>query len=200
MTRRESRPGFTLVELLVVLVVVAAVAAVALPPALDWGGGLVLDMAAAEVVATLRTARSLAIRHNAYVAVRFEEAASGGVTHTFYIDGDGDGVRSRDIEAGVDRPLGPSRSLRHFQGRVAFGFPPGVVPRDPGDPRRRLRDLGRPVRFGRSHMASFSPLGQSTPGSIYLTDRRGRLAAVRVLGTSARIRVLRYDAATETWR
>ena len=48
-------------------------------------------------------------------------------------------------------------------------------------------------------MASFGPLGTSTPGSIYLTDGLHNLVAVRVFGRTGKIEVLRYDIETEIW-
>ena len=120
--------------------------------------------------------------------------ADGGVEWSLYRDGDGDGVLSQDIESGVDPRVGPARQLAHLGRQVRFGFPPGPPPRDPGDPRRRLDRLDDPIRFNRSDLASFDPLGGATPGSIYLTDGRHQLAAVRVLGVTGRVRVLVYDA------
>jgi hypothetical protein len=82
---------------------------------------------------------------------------------------------------------------------VRFGFPPGAAPRDPGDPSRRLGNLRDPIRFNRSDIASFGPLGGSTPGSLYLTDSKYRLAVVRLFGRTGKVRILRYDPATEKW-
>jgi hypothetical protein len=42
-------------------------------------------------------------------------------------------------------------------------------------------------------------LGESTPGTIYITDRGLDLYAVRVYGATAKIRVLRYVPATKKW-
>ena len=60
--------------------------------------------------------------------------------------------------------------------------------------------LDDPIRFNQSDLASFDPLGTATPGSLYLTDRRSLLAAVRVTSRTGRIRVLRYDSRARTWR
>ena len=83
---------------------------------------------------------------------------------------------------------------------MRFGFPPGPPPRDPSDPRRRLDRLDDPLRFNRSDIASFDPLGGATPGSAYLTDGQTQLAAVRVLSTTGKVRVIVYDRRKQTWR
>jgi len=65
---------------------------------------------------------------------------------------------------------------------------------------RRLGNLGDPIRFNRSDLAVFSPLGEATPGSAYLTDSQRGLAAVRLFGRTGKVKVLLYDPDTETWR
>ena len=134
------------------------------------------------------------------VATGGENDGVGRVSYRLYGDGDGDGVLTRDIESGVDPPLGPSRQLIHVGRHVRFGIPLGPPPRDPGDPRRRLGNLQDPIRFNRSDLASFNPLGGSTPGSLYLTDGHDHLAVVRVSGRTGRVRVLIYDFVRELWR
>jgi prepilin-type N-terminal cleavage/methylation domain-containing protein len=191
--------GFTLVELLVVLAIASALF-VSAPPIHKWSSGLETRLAAWELVSTLRQARSAAIRLGANVGVKFRTAADGRVSFTLYEDGDGDGVRTLDINSGVDPRVGLPRELRHFGSRVRLGFPQGVRPRDPGNPRRRLGRLQDPVRFNRSDLASFGPLGGSTPGSLYLTDGHHHLIVVRVFGRTGKVKIMRYDTRAETWR
>ena len=191
--------GFQLVELVVSLAVLAVLALITVPPLLSASAALRMDLAAHEVAGALREARSLAIRHGCAVAVRFyPEPHRVGFAH--FIDGDGDGVRNADIRGGVDRALGPHRWFAHVGGRVGFGFPAGVRPRDPGDPGRRLDRLEDPIRFNASELASFNSLGGGTAGSVYLTDGRDRLTAVRLLGVTGRLRILRWDRRTDSWR
>ena len=158
-----------------------------------------VEMAANEIGGMLAVARSSAIRYNVKVAVKFHLEPQGRVLMALYRDGDGDGVLSRDIARGDDPALGPPRELAHMGAHVRFGFPEGTAPRDPGNPRRRLSRLDDPIRFNRSDMASFGPLGTSTPGSIYLTDGLQNLVAVRLFGRTGKIEVLRYDLETEVW-
>lgn len=194
---RIAQRGYTLVELLIAGSVLLALLLVAAPPLLEASASLRLRAAAAQVAGTLRAARSEALRWNAHAAVKFRPRPDGSVTFALYRDGDGDGVLNADIASGTDPELAPPRPLMHFGPRLRFGLPEGPPPPDPGDPGRRLADDG--VRFNRSDLASFGPLGTSTPGSLYLTDGR-RLVAVRVFGRTGKVRVLAWDPETRRWR
>jgi hypothetical protein len=69
---------------------------------------------------------------------------------------------------------------------VRVGINEGV-PAPPPD--SGILDTEDPIRFGRSNILSFSPLGTATPGTFYLAGE-GVQAAVRVTGPSARVRLL----------
>ncbi len=195
-----QRSGFHLVQVVIVVAILAVGLVMGLPSLLRWTSALRLRLATAELVSTLRSARMAAVTSSAKVGVKFRPRAAGRVTFTLHRDGDGDGVRSRDIESGTDPQIGPERQLQHVGAHVRLGFPPGVVPRDPSDPRRHLERLDDPIRFNRSDIASFNALGQATPGSLYLTDGQLGLTAIRVLAATGRVRVLVYDVASEGWR
>ncbi len=197
--RRRSQAGFTLLELMVVSSLLLGLLVLGARPLLEATAALRLQLAAAELVGTLRAARGAAVRYSANVAVKFRTRGDGSVTFALYRDGDGDGVLNADIVRGVDPALAPQRPLAHFGRSAAFGFPPGPPPPDPGDPRRSLAGAD-PVRFNSSDLASFGPLGTSTPGSLYLTDGRRGLVAVRVFGRTGKVRVMVYDPERRAWR
>lgn len=190
--------GYTLVELLIVLAVFGLVAALGVPPLLDATARLRVSLAASEAASALRLARITAVRSRRHVAVRFERR-EGTVGWAVFGDGDGDGVLNRDIAEGIDPRLQAWLPLRRIGGSVELGFPPGPPPRDPASG-RRLDRLDDPIRFNRSDMVSFSPIGSSTPGSLYLTDGKRQLAAVRVFGRTGKVKVMVYDRETESWR
>jgi Tfp pilus assembly protein FimT len=168
------------------------------PPLLEWAAQVQLELAAAEVTGVLRLARAEASRRYDQVAVKFH-TGDAEVRFTLYADGDGDGVLNADLTSGDDPRLTLPRPLTYFGRRIRFGFPAGARPSDPSSPGRRLENLGDPIRFNRSDLASFGALGTATPGSLYLTDGH-RLVAVRVLNRTGRVRVLAWDRKNDTWR
>jgi prepilin-type N-terminal cleavage/methylation domain-containing protein len=194
-----AQKGFTLIELLVVLAVLGSLLTLGVPPLLRSTDDLRLQMAAGEIAGVLRSSRNFAQRYGANVAVKFNTEKTGVVTFALYRDGNGNGVLNQDIASGEDPLVMPPQSLK-FQGRgVGFGFPPGPpLPRDPGTgkPMDRLDD---PIRFNDSDLASFSPLGTSTPGSVYLCNGSGHLMVVRVFDRTGKVGVLSYDAKTQKW-
>jgi prepilin-type N-terminal cleavage/methylation domain-containing protein len=195
----SSQRGFQLIELVVVLAMISIAAFIVVPPLMSSSARLRVDLAAHELMAALYEARSLALLQSSNVGVKFYPTP-GRVTYACYRDGDGDGVRTADINSGIDPQVSPTRTMVHLGGRVGFGFPPGRPPRDPGDPRRRLNRLDDPIRFNDSDIASYSPLGKSTPGSLYVSDGVSVLAVVRVLGLTGKVRVMRWDAAADQWK
>ena len=194
----RSRGGATLLELLVVLAIMAVLAAASAPSFLRLSRSLRLSMAANELVGVLRLARSSAIQNSCNIGVKFRVDNRGRVGFALYRDGDGDGVRTGDIESGVDPEVAANRTLAHLGGHVRFGFPAGVVPRDPSNPGRKLERLEAPIRFNRSDIAAFNSLGGSTPGSLYITDGR-KLLVVRLFGRTGKVKIMRYDEGAATW-
>lgn len=140
--------------------------------------------AARYLAARMATARAYAVLRSAHVALRFVEDRSGVSFQTF-VDDNQNGVRTSDIAAAVDRPLDAAARLPE----LFPGADIGIVPELGGDP----------VRLGSSGLLSFTPLGTATPGTIYVRGRDGIQLAVRVLGATARTRVLRYVPQTGEW-
>ena len=127
-------------------------------------------------------ARVDAVAHSSNSAVLFT-ADGGSFTIAGYRDGNGNGVRSRDIAAGSD-PL--------VDGPVRFGdlFP--RVSLFMSDP-----NTGPSSETG--VLMSFSALGTATSRTLYLRGADGSQYAVRVLGATGRTRVLRFVDASRTW-
>ena len=198
---RDEQTGFNVIEMAVYLALIGTLGVLGFPLVFDWASGLRVELAAGEMSGVLHLARIYSARHNVKVAVKFHTEPSGVVTHALVRDGDGDGVRNADIRTGVDPVIRDPRRLAHLGRRIRFGFPAlDKPPRDPGNPRRRLGRLDDPIRFNNTDLASFNPRGTATPGTIYLTDGRRHLAAVRVNNRSGKITVLFYDDQTEIWR
>jgi len=191
--------GFTLIEIVLVLAAVGIVSTLIVPSATNLVSETRLRLSATQMAGILRTARSLAIRYSAYVAVRFTGREPGAVSYSLYRDGNGNGVLSHDIATGVDPVLATPHRVDQLGVHFHFGFPPGPPIPDPTSPDRLLRQGDDPIRFGASDLASFDALGGATPGSIYLTDGKSRLAAVRVTGRTGRVRVMIYEPRTRVW-
>jgi hypothetical protein len=157
-----------------------------------------ISSAAGDLAATLRAARSNASAHGRSVGVVFDLDA-GGWSYRSFGDGDGDGIRTADIGSGVDLPLGPPVRLGERWPGVDLGFPD--LPRLKRVPPSSgwVASLVDPVQFGATDIVSFSPRGEASSGTIYLSDGRGQCAAVTVYGPAARVRALRYDAPNERW-
>ena len=137
--------------------------------------------AARYLAARLALARSQAVAHSANVAVLLTITGDTAVVGT-YVDENGNGVRTRDIAAGIDRPAGAPVRLADLFPHVAVSL---------NDPVASLATA--------SVLMSFTPLGTASSGTLYLRGRDGSQYAVRVLGATGRTRVLRYAAATRAW-
>jgi hypothetical protein len=152
--------------------------------------------AAAELRAIFNLTRSRAASRGMNAGVKFARAGNEW-TYAIYDDGDFDGIRSDDIASGVDRRVRPAVVVLQTSRSAAGIALPGMAIVDPdGD---RLLPTASPVQFGRSTICSFSPIGESTPGTIYLTDRDSDVYAVRVYGGSGKVRTLHYVPGLRRW-
>ena len=57
-----------------------------------------------------------------------------------------------------------------------------------------------PLRIGRTALVTFSPLGSSSSGTLYVAAHRGPQMAIRLYGASGRVRVLMFDTRSGQWR
>lgn len=189
--------GWSLVELLTVVALIGTILVVSLPALSNMNRIRAVRAADAELRGVLMEARFRAISESRHIGLRFVEHGNGWAYET-YLDGDQDGLRTADIRSGVDVRLdGPKRLLIGSE-IVRIGLPSFPI-RHP-DSRRLMDPSSSPVRFGRSRICSFSPLGSSSSGSIFITDGRLTANAIRVYGPTGRIRTMRYDRESETWR
>ena len=190
--------GFQLLEVSVVVTILGLSAAWALPRLDRWSSGVRVRLAADECLTAMRKARALAISRGERVGLKFR-IEGDRYSYTLHRDGDGDGLLTADIESGTDPALAPMRQLAHLGADVRFGFPEGIVPTDPSNPGTPLDNLDDPIRFNLSDIASFSSLGESTPGSLYITGG-GHLVAVRVFNRTGKVKIIRYFRDEEIWK
>jgi len=177
--------GFSLLETAAAVAIVLILAAMTVPLFRARLADAPILGAGQQFRSTFRLAWSTAVRSGVYTAIRFERLEDGRVFYAVYADGNANGVRSADIAAGTDRRIAGPYPLSGGAPGVRVGINPGV----PNLPPESGELSGDPVRFGRSDILSFSPLGTATPGTFYLAGDSSQ-AAVRVTGGSARVRLM----------
>ncbi len=150
--------------------------------------------AARYLSSRLAEVRIAAIQRTTHIAMRFGDADSQ-YEFGVYEDRNGNGVLSADIERGADRLIrGPERLSDQFR-NVRFGTRPGLPPIEPGD----APPGPDPIRLGAGNSVSFNPLGATTSGTIYLLGPGESQYAVRVFGSTGRIRAYRFDSRAAKW-
>jgi type II secretory pathway pseudopilin PulG len=193
--RGPGQDGVALGDVLLACALFSVLAGMALPAAGNLRQRVRGESAVRRLVAECRQARVIAARRSATVALRFE-VVGDRLSWRPHVDGDGDGVRSADVGAGVDPPIGPATQLdAEFPGvlsRIATDVP--AV-----DGTGSLAAGADPLRLGSGNSLSFSPLGTTSGGSVYLAGPDGRMYAVRVLAATGRVRALRYNPDTRRW-
>lgn len=194
--RLAADTGFSLLEL-VVATGIAAVIALPAMARLDAGLGRVrAEAGARQVAAWLARSRAQALSSGRSAGVRFHWTG-----HTIrmerVLDGNGNGLRTEELQGGVDHRLGAPVRLDELVAGARFGVAATLPAIDGGD---ALAAGADPVRFGSSGVASFSARGTSTPGTVYVCGSGGEQYAVRVLGATGRIRVLRFDPVRGAWQ
>jgi len=189
--------GFTSLELVIVLALGAALVTATAAGAFQLQASLAIRSAAAELAAAFFRARSYALTRGVAVALKFR-TDGGRYEWALYRDGNGNGVRTSEIASGVDRSLG--LAIPWLRGDVRPGILQDSPVPDPASPGSKLDRLDDPIRFNNSDLCSFSPVGESTPGSVYLWDGRDRMAVVRVFGRTAKIHTLYFVRGEKSWR
>jgi type II secretory pathway pseudopilin PulG len=187
--------GYSLIELLFVLGVAATASGIAIPPLLRALDDYRTAGAVHYISTRIQRTRLEAVSRSAYVAMQFTHGASA-YSFGVYLDGDGDGVLTSDIQSGIDRRLADVERLPDNFAGVDFGVLPGLPPVDPGG-----ASLGTdPIRLGSGNLLSYSPIGSSSPGSLYVRGRGAAQYVIRILGDTGRVRVLSFDTRTREWR
>jgi type II secretory pathway pseudopilin PulG len=192
--RSQSASGYSYLELMFVLAFIVTLTGVAVPQTLTGLDDLRASAATRYISARLNQARSEAVMRSADVAMQVVPS-DRGYTFAVYVDGNRNGVRSRDIEQGIDRRLGAIERLGDSFGGVEFGAIVNLPAIDPdGSP-----PGDDPIRLGPSGLATFTALGTARPGSLYIRSRGGHQYAIRILGVTGRTRMLRFDDRTGKW-
>ena len=179
-----SEEGYSLIELMFVSSLLAVIAAAAIPQSLVMVDRSRAVAAARYVAARMSQARIAAVSRSATVALRFEPGSRGTIFRVF-VDGNRNGVRTRDIRSGIDWQIEDAVLLSDLFPGVSIGLLPSL-----GD---------EAVQLGGGDLLSFTATGTSSSGSIYIRGRDDSQFAVRVLGATGRARVLHYDRSRSEW-
>lgn len=178
-----------------VVALVTTLSAIAVPPILAAIDDYRTAGAARYLATRVHRVRMEAIARAANVALRISEI-DGAFSYGVFLDGNGDGVRTRDIEQAIDPQIGPSERLPDNFSGVDFGVLPGLPAVDPGTP----APGPDPIKLGSSNLLSFSAMGTSSSGSMYVRGRKTTQYVVRVFGETGRIRVLKFNPYTRRWK
>jgi hypothetical protein len=95
-------------------------------------------------------ARSQAVSHSTTIALRFV-ASPSGVSIDVIQDGNRNGVRAREIDLQIDRPIDTPVLLSQLFPGVEIG----LTPQTPGSD---------PIQLGGSNLLSFTPHGTASSG------------------------------------
>jgi prepilin-type N-terminal cleavage/methylation domain-containing protein len=199
--RLRGARGMSLLELLMALSVAGVASGIAFA-SFERDVSATREAGAARAFAMrVRQMRLEAIQRSAGVALHFVTSSSAP-SFRAYLDGNGNGVRTREIASGVDPPLAPVAALDDGLGGVRFERAPDIpAVGDDDDGAASGGSAGDPsdaIRLGAAGLLSFAPMGSGTSGTIYLRGAT-RQFAVRVYGPTGRVRLLEFDRSTRVW-
>lgn len=184
------KKGYSMIEMLVVLFIVGLFLSISLPAFTNYFlKRFSLEKSLRDTVSILRSARQEAITRNVYVGIKFDLNEDLSLRYRIYKDGNGNGIRKKDIEKNIDKPLTGYR-------RIEFSehIKPGILTKNLREPEtnKKIKNPEDPIKFEESNICSFSPYGSSSAGSIYFTDKKKIQGVVRVYPTSGKVRILYY--------
>lgn len=195
MQMAQTQRGYSLLELLLVLTIFGILAGISVPQLVATLDDYRASGAARYVSARIQRTRMEAINRSTAVAVRFLQDADG-YSFAVYADGNGDGVRTQDIRDAVDLQIGTVDHLSNNFAGVEFGLLAGLPAIDAGG----VPPGTDPIKLGVSNILSYSPLGTSSSGSLYLRGRGYTQYVVRVFGDTGRVRILKFNPVTRQWK
>ena len=187
--------GYSLIELVFVTSLCLTLSAIAVPQTLMDLDELRTAGAARYVATRFQRARMEAVMQSTAVAVQFTQT-SGSYAYAMYVDGNRNGVLTRDIQRGADPRIGAVERLSDQFTGVDFGAIPGLPAVDSGG----TPPGADPIRLGAGNLVSFSAAGTSSSGSVYIRGRRTAQFVVRVFGETGKTRVLKFDGRSRQWK
>jgi type II secretory pathway pseudopilin PulG len=191
---RRSK-GYSLLEVMFGIGLITTAGAVASAQLLSSVDDVRAEGAVRYVATRLQQIRMESVARSADVALQFI-SANGGYTYAAYVDGNGNGVRTVEIQDGTDPRIADRERLSDRYRGVEFGLLPGLPPVDPGG----AEPGTDPIKLGSSNILTFTAIGNSSSGSLYVLGRRQQQFVVRISGETGKTRVLRFDGRTQRWK
>ena len=176
--------GFTLIDVLVTAALVTILLGMTIPQVTIGLERARARAAARYLTSQMALARTQAVGRGAVVALRFQQQEEG-IRLSVVVDGNRNGVLTRDIDNGVDRTIQPPVRLEELFPGVIVGVP--------------AESSEHAVQLGGTEILSFTPDGTATSGSVYLLGRDASRFAVRVLGVTGRVRLQHFDTRSGSW-
>jgi type II secretory pathway pseudopilin PulG len=190
--------GMSLIEAVLVVVALAIIVTAALPDLDRMRRAAALSAVSRQLKGLLYRCRADAVMNKRATAAVFERRSGGSWRCFVAVDGDGDGIRRRDIHGLVDPIQG---EILHFEaGGAGLGILQHEFVPDPSGRGRLRGKLSDPVRAGRGDIITFTPRSTATPASIYLTDHRSRMRVLRVYGGTGRVISRVWRSGWPKWR
>ena len=189
----RTNRGIGLIELLFVLALGLTLTSMAVPLTADVVEETRVASAARNLATRIGGMRIDALKRSTCIGMRFQRAGPDDYSVELFVDGNGNGVRTAEISAGIDvRHGSPERIGDQFPG-VLFGLLPGIPD---ADAQSGTGTDG--VRIGSARILTMSPDGTSSSGTVYVHGRRTQYA-IRVLGATGRTRVLYFHPGKRQW-
>ena len=183
--------GMSLLELLVVLALIALFVVFTTANLTATQRQLDFDHFAREITSSLKQCRWKAFRDRCYTGVLIGHSGNG-YEFSFYSDGNGNGIRTQEIDSGTDPAFHRTVPIRRASGDMEAAVLKEGAPEIP--PKKGVLDPSDPVKFGKSSIISFSPDGQSSSGTLYLScHSQKRMYAIVLYGPTARITLWKYS-------
>ena len=185
-----SLPGFSLLELMIVMALCGCLALFAADALRQWTQTEQERMVIQRFTALITRVRYLAVREGVHTGIfPLGDGSEKRLRVRLCRDGNGNGLRRREIESGVD-PCETRPYDLFLDDRVFPGFLPGNIPEIP--PGRGRMDKGDPIRWGSPRAIICNPWGLCTSSrTCWVAPRRPAMVCVKIIG---------HLGEYETWR
>jgi prepilin-type N-terminal cleavage/methylation domain-containing protein len=187
---RNLHKGTSLLELLIVLTLIGIFL---LALSADLSGSVRrkdFELFAREVTSMLERSRWKALNERRYSGIVFN-FQNGRYYASLHVDGNGNGIRTAEIRSGIDPLIEPPIELTRSVQDIHAGILSSTIPQIP--PRTGvIPQPDDPIKFGRADIISFSPMGDSSSGTLYLAcSSQKEMYAIVIYGATARMNIWR---------